>query len=155
MLAYTQQKSETAKAEVKKAKHSQGIYAVQKTEAEWKAQLSPDAYYVLRKGGTERPFTGEYWDYEEKGTYTCAGCGQALFSSDAKYKSGTGWPSYWRPIRKNALARASDRRTRVEVHCSRCGGHLGHVFNDGPAPIGLRYCINSVSLDFIKEEKIK
>ncbi|MDX1957627.1 MAG: peptide-methionine (R)-S-oxide reductase MsrB [Leptospiraceae bacterium] len=125
-----------------------------KTEEEWKKILSTDAYQVLRKKGTERAFTGKYHDNKEKGVYICAGCGQELFSSDTKFDSGTGWPSFFEPISSQNVGTETDKSffmTRTEVHCSRCGGHLGHVFSDGPKPTGLRYCINSVSLGFKKK----
>ncbi len=125
---------------------------VSKPEAEWKAQLAPEAYQVLREAATEYAFTGAYWDNQAKGVYTCAGCGLPLFSSDTKFKSGTGWPSFWEPYREEHVQEKTDQSygmVRVEVLCGRCGGHLGHVFEDGPRPSGLRYCINSVSLDFI------
>lgn len=123
-----------------------------KTDDEWKAALPPLAYSVLRQADTERAFTGRYWDHHAKGTYTCAGCGLGLFSSDDKFESGTGWPSYTRPIKPDRIAEHSDTAfgmVRTEVHCARCGGHQGHVFPDGPKPTGLRYCINSVSLVFV------
>lgn len=122
------------------------------SEAEWRERLTPEQYRVLRREGTERPFTNAYWDNKVAGTYHCAGCGQELFSSDHKYKSGTGWPSFWQPTNPSAVGTKVDRShgmVRTEVHCSRCGGHLGHIFRDGPEPTGLRYCINSVSLVFV------
>ncbi|MBZ0256729.1 peptide-methionine (R)-S-oxide reductase MsrB [bacterium] len=128
------------------------------TEVDWKKRLTDEQYYVLRKHGTERAFTGAYWDNKKDGLYLCAGCGQELFDSKTKYKSGTGWPSYFQPINKEAVGTRVDNTlfsTRTEVHCSRCGGHLGHVFDDGPQPTGLRYCMNSVSLYFQPSEKDK
>jgi peptide-methionine (R)-S-oxide reductase len=124
-----------------------------KTEEEWKKELTPEEYHVLREKGTERAFTGEYNDFKEKGMYLCAACGNELFSSDAKYNSGSGWPSYWQPVSMDKVKLEKDMNlgmTRTEVTCAKCGGHLGHVFEDGPEPTGLRYCINSVSLDFKK-----
>jgi peptide-methionine (R)-S-oxide reductase len=122
-----------------------------RSDTEWKKTLSPEQYEVLRRKGTERAFTGIYYNSKEKGTYLCAGCGSPLFDSDTKFDSGTGWPSYYQPISEQAVDTEEDKSygmNRSEVLCARCGGHLGHVFPDGPEPTGLRYCINSVSLDF-------
>jgi len=120
-----------------------------KTETEWRDQLSPEEYYVTREKGTERAFTGKYNNSTEPGTYSCICCGQDLFDSNAKFDSGTGWPSYWQPVDPDAVNTEDDRSfgmVRTEVMCSRCDAHLGHVFGDGPEPTGLRYCINSISL---------
>ena len=129
-----------------------------KTEAEWQQQLTPEQYRVLRQKGTERAFTGAYWNTKAAGTYRCAGCGEVLFVSDTKFDSGCGWPSFYQPAATNVITEARDTTlgmVRTEVMCSKCGGHLGHVFDDGPNPTGLRYCINSASLQFEenKEEK--
>lgn len=124
---------------------------VQKTEAEWKEVLTPEQFRVLRKKGTEMAFTGKYYKHHETGVYHCAACGQPLFSSESKFNSGTGWPSFYAPVDAESVASAVDTShfmVRTEVTCSRCGSHLGHVFDDGPQPTGLRYCLNSVSLDF-------
>ncbi|MBK9214486.1 MAG: peptide-methionine (R)-S-oxide reductase MsrB [Chloracidobacterium sp.] len=124
---------------------------ITKTDAEWKKELSREEFYVLREEGTERPFTGEYAANHEHGIYYCAACGLALFRSETKFDSGTGWPSFYQPIFKKNVAERADRslgEVRTEVECARCGSHLGHVFDDGPEPTGLRYCMNSVSLKF-------
>jgi len=127
----------------------------EKSQSDWKRKLSPGAYHILREKGTEKPFQNKYFDSKKKGTYVCAGCGQPLFESENKYDSGTGWPSFYKPAGEEYLETEEDLslgRARTEVHCKKCGGHLGHVFNDGPEPTGKRYCINSESLD-LKNKK--
>jgi peptide-methionine (R)-S-oxide reductase len=133
-----------------KPKHAEQSFEVTKSDAEWKAQLSPEAYRVLREHGTERAGTSPLDKEYAKGTFLCAGCALPLFASDTKFDSRTGWPSFWQPL-DNAIGTNTDRgffMVRTEVHCRRCGGHLGHVFDDGPPPTGLRYCMNGVSLTF-------
>ncbi|PIQ24010.1 peptide-methionine (R)-S-oxide reductase [bacterium (Candidatus Blackallbacteria) CG17_big_fil_post_rev_8_21_14_2_50_48_46] len=125
-----------------------------KSEQEWQSELTPEQYRVLRQKGTERPFTGEYWDFTQSGTYHCRGCGEPLFESQTKFDAGCGWPSFFQPLQSEAIEEERDTShgmLRTEVHCAKCNGHLGHVFEDGPQPTGLRYCINSVSIQFQSE----
>ena len=128
---------------------------LQKSEKEWRENLTSEQYRVLREKGTEAPFSGEYYKFAQKGVYRCAACGELLFESDTKYDSGSGWPSFWAPVEDEKITEQRDSShgmTRKEILCSKCGGHLGHVFDDGPHPTGLRYCVNSLSLKFEEKE---
>ena len=133
------------------AKTRRGVEKIIRTDTEWRKLLTPEQYRVLRGEGTERAFTGKFWDHHADGIYRCAGCGLELFRSDTKFESGSGWPSYWAPLARDHISEVVDRTLgmeRVEIECARCGGHLGHRFDDGPKPTGMRYCINSASLEF-------
>jgi peptide-methionine (R)-S-oxide reductase len=147
--------AETTADSIVPAQYANGkLVRINKSDAEWKRSLSELSYYVMRQEGTERAFTGKLWSNKAKGTYVCNACGLPLFASATKFDSGTGWPSYYQPVAADYVRENKDNSLgmlRVEVECARCGGHLGHVFDDGPAPTGLRYCINSASLRFVKD----
>lgn len=153
----TQSNVKAAKVKTAKVKAAASLskpMKITKTDAQWRQELSPESYQVLRQHGTERAFSGALWNNHEKGVYECAGCGQELFASDTKFESGTGWPSFYQPVVAGAVEEKVDNSygmRRVEIVCSRCGGHLGHVFDDGPKPTGLRYCMNSAALQFDKK----
>lgn len=136
------------------SERGESLAPITRSEAQWRELLSPEQYHVAREKGTERAFTGAYWDDKRHGTYRCIGCGLSLFSSDTKFRSGTGWPSFWAPIEATHVDEERDSTLgmlRTEILCARCGSHLGHVFDDGPDPTGLRYCVNSASLSFVED----
>jgi len=145
-----------AKTDKSASAESSAQKSAQKPDAEWRQELTPQQYRVLREKGTEPPFTGKYWNEHADGVYRCAACGNPLFDAATKFESGTGWPSFFQPIEEGHVGTEDDRSLfmrRTEVHCAKCGGHLGHLFDDGPKPTGRRYCINSASLDLDKEVK--
>jgi methionine-R-sulfoxide reductase len=153
-LAQAPKQSSKSKEKAGAKMEKKEIEKIVKSDEEWEKILTPEQFYVMRKKGTERAFTGALWDNHEKGVYLCAACGLELFDSKTKFDSGTGWPSFWQPVTKQNIEEEKDDSLgmrRIEVTCSRCGAHLGHVFDDGPRPTGLRYCINSVSLKFVKQ----
>ena len=155
---WTQAAWAAGKKPIEVTKTGEGVETMQKTDEEWRKELTPEQYQVMRQKGTERPFTGKYWNNKETGMYHCAACGAPLFSSKTKFESGTGWPSFEKPEDEKNIRYEVDTShgmRRVEVICKRCGAHLGHVFDDGPTKTGKRFCINSCSLDFKKEQKHK